>query len=159
MMLGFLLVFLIHFFIKIDRQILCFFNMIKLSLFQICVSLKGNRVLFASPLHHGISDCIFLPSLSTYFCYCLRCGDKLYVKYLKLILEQTHILRRLDRTSCLNLLILSPCIIKSRQKKLLEKLQVSLFRKLKLYCDQSDDNLIKDLKKKIGRDTALILEN
>ncbi|KAI9483772.1 MAG: hypothetical protein EXX96DRAFT_632426 [Benjaminiella poitrasii] len=92
---------------------------------------------------------------------------QLYTVYIKLIIQQNHVTKRLDTRVTEEVFELTEEMLtggnndqKARVNTLLENLQILPFRKMKfsskIYYDQNDEELVRSLKKKFGSDAVLI---
>ncbi|KAG1641913.1 hypothetical protein G6F44_005356 [Rhizopus delemar] len=94
--------------------------------------------------------------------------SQLYVTYLQIILQQKHISERLDDSEKSKVLGLAKEMYRRPQESnykktistALEKLQLLSFRKLKfsskLFFDQNDQKLVRNLRAKFGQDAVLV---
>ncbi|KAI7894944.1 uncharacterized protein EV154DRAFT_575893 [Mucor mucedo] len=93
---------------------------------------------------------------------------QMYATYLDMTMQQNHVKRLLNNTKKAEILKImletgQVDLLRNRASHLLEKLQISPFRKLKfsskLYFDKNDAQLVRKLKNKFGSNTTLILGN
>ncbi|GAA5794730.1 hypothetical protein HPULCUR_000076 [Helicostylum pulchrum] len=93
-----------------------------------------------------------------------------YATYIRIMIQQTHISRRLDDAVKAEVLALANEMFTSEQaglrqraSELLEKLQILPFRKskflIKLYYNQIDEKLVRNLQEKFGSDAILVFGN
>ncbi|GAA5811180.1 hypothetical protein MFLAVUS_004611 [Mucor flavus] len=100
-----------------------------------------------------------------HYCIDSPLGYEVFISYLKVMLQQKHVLERLKKTEIRKLEELADMDTqtdnKDRINTILQKLQLLPFRKLKfsskLFYDQNDQKLVKKLKDKFGPDPILVL--